>query len=464
MDEPLGSNNAAHAITWSLARFAAETRADGIPREVRERAKASFLDTLGIAIGGMSERAPRILCDHVRDLGTNGAATVLGAGFKCDPGHAALVNGVAADIVGWSDISVIQMTHPSVSICPAVWAVGEQVGSSGEEVLAAHIVGVEVANKIGAGVKPGLQKRGWHPLAVLNTFGAAAAAGRLLGLDVTGMQNALGIAGGEAAGMRVAMGTMSKAFGAGRSARDGVRAATLAAMGFTGPTDVIEARDGFLQTFGDGVKGEGILGHLGDPFEFVEPGITLKKFPACTRSHNAIQALLDLRAERPFHASDVERVECLVTPAVVDYLKYPRPTSALEAKYSMQYCLAVTIVDGRLSIASFDDARVGDPEVRALMDKIDMRVWEEYARYGYNPSHAPYGCRLSIHLADGTTLTRQADRGPWEPASPPSWSEVVEKFRGNTQPMMSGAGISNAVSMIERLEELDDVRKLLAAF
>jgi 2-methylcitrate dehydratase PrpD len=452
-----------HPITLSLARFATETRADSIPHEVRARAKASFLDTLGITIGGMREPAPRILCDHVRDLGTNGAASVLGAGFKCDPAHAALVNGVAADIVGWSDISVIQMTHPSVSICPAVWAVGEQVGSSGEDVLAAHIVGVEVANKIGAGVKPGLQKRGWHPLAVLNTFGAAAAAGRLLGLDVTGMQNALGIAGGEAAGMRVAMGTMSKAFGAGRSARDGIRAATLAAMGFTGPMDVVEARDGFLQTFGDGVKGDAILEHLGDPFEFVEPGITLKKFPACTRSHNAIQALLDLRAQRPFSASDVERIECLVTPAVVDYLIFPRPTSALQAKYSMHYCLAVTIVDGELTVASFDDARVGDSEVRALMDKIDMRVWNEYARYGYNPSHAPYGCRLSIRLADGTTLNRQADRGPWEPTSPPSWPEVVEKFRGNAKRTISGTGIAKVVSTVEGLEELDDVRELMGA-
>jgi len=425
------------------------------------RAKLSFLDTLGIAIGGMTESAPRILADHVRELGVTGSSTVIGQGFRCDAAHAALVNGVAADIVGWSDISVTQMTHPSVSIAPAVCAVGEQVGASGSDVLAAHIVGTEVANKIGAGVKPGLQLRGWHPLAVLNTFGAAVAAARLLRLDTPTMRNALGIAAGEASGMRVAMGTMSKAFGAGRSARDGIRAAILASMGFTGPVDVIEARDGFLQTFGDGVNGSGILDHLGAPFEFDHPGIALKRFPACTRSHNGIQALLDLRAEHPFAPEDVDQIECLVTPAVVDYLKYPQPRSAFEAKYSMQYCLAATLVDGRLTVASFQDARTDDAAIKALMSRIEMRIWDEYAKHGYNPAHAPYGCRMSIRLRDGTMLVRQVDTGPWEPASPATWDDVVDKFRGNAAATMSPEDIDLVVATVDDIETLGNIRTLM---
>ena len=235
------------------------------------RAKLSFLDTLGVAIGGAVESAPRILGEHVRELGLRGESTVIGQAFKCDAAHAALVNGVAADMIGGRDISVTSTTHFSVAIAPTVWAVGEQTHASGADVLAAQIVGTEVANKIGAGVEPGLQLRGWHPLAVLNTFGAAAAAGRLLRFDEQRMQNAFGIAAGEASGMRVAIGTMAKAMGAGRSARDGIHAAILASMGFTGPMDVIEARDGFLQTFGDGVNGDRILDHLGAPFSPWEP-------------------------------------------------------------------------------------------------------------------------------------------------------------------------------------------------
>ncbi|HSQ04202.1 MAG TPA: MmgE/PrpD family protein, partial [Burkholderiales bacterium] len=300
-------------ITRKIAQFVASAEFEQLPAEVVRLAKCSFLDTLGIALGGMSEPAPRILCRFAQQQGGEAQATVLAQGFRTTAPYAALVNGTAADIAGFSDISVIQMTHPSVSICPAVWAIGEQAHASGKVALLAHVLGVEVADKIGAGVKPGFQLRGWHPLAVLNTFGAAAACGKLLGLDAEQLSNALGIAGAEASGMRVAMGTMSKAYGAGRSARDGVTAALLAQLGYTGPQNVIEGRDGFLQTFGDGASGDAILEHLGDPYEFVSPGITLKKFPACTRSHNGIQGMLNLRARHGLTPQDIAAVECLVT-------------------------------------------------------------------------------------------------------------------------------------------------------
>jgi 2-methylcitrate dehydratase PrpD len=305
------------AITACLARFAVSIRADDIPPDVVTHAKRSFLHTLGLAIAGTVETAPRILGEQVRELGLKGESTIIGQAFRCDAAHAALVNGAAADIIDERDTSVGHKTPPSVTIAPTGWAVGEQTHASGADVLAAQIVGTEVANKIGAGVKPGLQLRGWHPLAILNTFGAAATAGRLLGLDAPRMQNAFGIAAGEASGMRVAIGTMANAMGAGRSARDGIRAAILASMGFTGPMDVLEARDGFLQTFGDGVNGDPILDHLAAPF------------------------------------------------------------------------------------------------------------------------------------------------GPWEPSNPPTWTDVVAKFRGNAETTMSAADVDAVVATVERLEELDDIRTLM---
>src|SRR5512146_1827839 len=206
-------------ITRKLSEFAAGAQFKNLPSEVVRLAKHSFLDPLGVALGGMTEPAPGILSRFVRDQGGTPSATVLAQKFRTNAPNAALVNGTAGDIVGWSDISVIQMTHPSVSICAAVWAMGEQARAPGSTALLAHVLGVEVADKIGAGIRPQFQLQGWHPLAVLNTFGAAVAGSKLLGLDASGISNALGIAGAEASGMRVAMGTMSKAYGAGRSAR-----------------------------------------------------------------------------------------------------------------------------------------------------------------------------------------------------------------------------------------------------
>lgn len=463
MDTPVKTAPAVREpVTRRIAEFAHAATFDALPGEVVQLAKNSFLDTLGIALGGMTERAPQILSRYVREQGGAADATVLAGGFRTSAPNAALVNGVAGDIVGWSDISVIQMTHPSVSICPAVWAVGERTRASGKAALLAHVVGLEVADKIGAGVKPGFQLKGWHPLAVLNTFGCAVAGGKLLGLDVDGLCNALGIAGAEASGMRVAMGTMSKAYGAGRAARDGVTAALLASLGYTGPADVIEGRDGFLQTFGDGASGAGILENLGDPYEFVSPGITLKKFPACTRSHNGIQGMLDLRRRHGFGAADIESVECLVTPAVVDYLKFPRPTSKFEAKYSMEFCLATVLRDNAVTIASFDDARVRDPELTALMQKITMKVWPEYAKDGYNPAYAPYGCIVTVRLQNGREFTERVDQGPWEPGTSPGWDDLAQKFRGNAELVLERPVIDRALEMVANLEALEDIGALMS--
>ncbi len=448
-------------ISRKISEFIVNARFEDIPPAALMRVKNSFLDTLGIALGGMVEAAPKILLDYVREQGGSPSATVLASNIRTNAPNAALVNGTAADIVGWSDISVIQMNHPSVTICPAVWAVGEQVRASGRDALLAHIIGVEVADKLGAGIKPGFQLKGWHPLAVLNTFGAAAAAGKLLGLDTTRMGHALGIAGAEASGMRVAMGSMSKAYGAGRSARDGIICALLSTKGYTGPLDVIEGRDGFLQTFGDGASGAGILENLGNPFEFVSPGITLKKFPACTRSHNGIQGTLDLCKKHNIKPEDVESVECLVTPAVVDYLKFSSPVSKFQAKYSMEFCVATAIRDGRVVIPSFTDEKVADPELLALMKKVRMSVWDEYAKFGYNPPHAPYGCLVRIILKNGQLVSQQVDQGPWEPQTPPSWNDLVEKFRANAEMVLPGHIVDQTVDMVYQLERLDDISELM---
>ena len=448
-------------ITAKLAEFVANLRFEDLPSDVIRLAKNSFLDTLGIALAGATEEAPKILTRFVMEMGGKTVASVVGQGCRTTSPQAALVNGTAADILGWSDISVIQMNHPSVSVCPAAWAVGEQLGSSGKDVLLAHIVGVEIANKIGAGVRPGLQLKGWHPLGVLNTFGCAAAAGKLLGLGAGGTANALGIAGAEASGMRVAMGTMSKAYGAGRSAHDGVVSAILASLGYTGPANVIEGRDGFLQTFGDGASGAGILENLGDPLKFTSPGITLKKFPACTRSHNGIQGVLDLRKQHGFTADDVESVECLVTPAVADYLKFPQPRSKFESKYSMEFCVATALLDGKVVMQSFSDEKVHDPSIAVLMKRVKMTIWPEYAKHGYNPPHAPYGCLVKIRLKDGREVSRQVDQGPWEPATPPSWDDLVEKYRSNAESVLAAGRIDQSIELVSKVENLDDIRPLM---
>ena len=446
-------------ITKRLADFIVMTTYEDVPKEALELAKRSFLDTLGITLGGSVEEGPRILSRFVKESDGHPVASLVGQGLKSTARSAALVNGTAGDTIGFSDISVINMNHPSVAVCPAIWALAEQYRSPGKDVILAHIIGVEIADKIGGGIKPLFQQKGWHPLCVLGTFGATAAAGKLLALDSITIANALGIAGEQASGIRGSKGSM--AYGAGRAAENGVVAARLAKMGFTGTPTIMETRDGFLQTFGEGADGQAILEHLGDPFEFMAPGITLKPYPSCTCTHTAIKGALSLREEHEIAPEEVESVVCSVSPRVADILKFPDPQSKFEAKYSMPYCVATALIDGRVVITSFSDEKLGDQRARELMKRVTMTISPELAKLGYNPEIAPYGCTVTIRLKSGEERTCRVDKGPWEPETPPSWDELIEKYRSCASLVLKPQEIEESIEIIRNLERAESLGRLM---
>ncbi len=448
-------------ITKRLADFIVNTRYEDLPEKAIELAKHSFLDTVGIALGGSVEEAPKILSRFVKESDDRPVASLVGQGFKSTAQNAALVNGTASDAIGFSDISLISMHHPSVSVCPAIWALAEQYRSSGKDAILAHIIGVEIADKIGAGIKPHFHQKGWDARCILGTFGATAAGGKLLGLDSVTMANALGIAGEQASGIRGMMGTMSKAYGGGRAAENGVVAARLAQMGFTGSPTIMETRDGFLQTFGDGADGKAIIEHLGDPFEFIGPGITLKPYPSCTCTHTAIKGVLTLMKDHEITPENIEFVDCSVSPRVADMLKFPRPQSKFEAKYSMQFCVATALLEGRVVLTSFSDEKVRDPKILELMEKVTMRVSPELAKLGYSPEIAPYGCTATIRLKSGEEHTCRMDKNPWEPEAPPSWNELIDKYRSCAELVLKPQKIEESIEIITNLEKAESLCRLM---
>jgi 2-methylcitrate dehydratase PrpD len=453
-------------LTWQIAEFAVRTRTEDIPREVIECAKRSQLDTLGVTIGGVAmDEAPEILARLARQQAGAPVSTVIGMGFQTSPSYAALVNGTAGDVIGFSDVVPETMNHPSTSICAALWALGEKLGSSGPDVLASHAIGLEIAEKFGHGIRPAFQRKGWEPRGVQNTFGAAAACARLLDLDVNQTANALGICGAEASGMRAVKGTMSKAYIAGMAARNGIEAAILASLGYTGPTNVFEARDGVLQTFGEGASAEGIAERLGQPWEFLEPGVTYKAFPLCTCTHTSIEATLALKRDHGISARDVASITCATTPGASDWLPFSAPENKFQAKYSIQFAVAMALLEDGVTVSAVTDDKVREPEVVALIKKISKTILPEYADQGYTPSHAPYGCEVSITLNDGTTHVLRRDRSSWEAATPASWDALADKFRGCAAPILSDRDVESLIGRIAELdkaENLFDVMRLAA--
>lgn len=447
-------------ITYEIADFVCEASFDDVPAKAFEAARRTIVDTMGITLGGSVEQAPHLAASLVTEQRCSGHATVVGMGFSTTPALAALVNGISSDILGFSETSGTVQHHPSVPVLAAAWAVAETEGCTWEEVRLAHVLGVEVASKLGYAVQPGLNIRGWHPVSVLGAFGATVAAGRLLGLDTGRMANALGLAGMNASGTKSGMGTMAKSYSRGRAAENGVVAAQLAARGFTGPSNFVESPDGFLRTFGEGSAGDGISASLGNPFEYDEPGLTLKAYPSCTCAHPAIAGLVELRGSAGLQAGDVVRVHCKVTPTVQHYLRFHDPSNPLEAKYSMQYCCAATLLEGTVTLETFREDKLDDPRLRNLMSRVEMSLWEEVAARGFNPVDMPYATEVTLELRDGRSLVSRQEQVPWSPLTPPGAEALAGKYRDCARRVLNEASVAASLDLLATSNSLD-VRTLM---
>lgn len=467
-DEPMVSADAARAgaknapaadgATLGLAQFIVDCRFEDMPQAAVDRAKDSFLDTLGITLAGATEEGARLITRYVRDAHPGTSASLIGQGARASAGGAALANGTMAHIVGFSDFSVRNVLHPSVAVLPAVWALAEELGATGRDVIAAHVVGVETACKIGAVLTSEFTNRGFHPCAIVGAFGATAAAGRLLGLSAGRMGNALGIAGVQASGIKASLGTMSKAYAVGRAAENGVVAAKLAAAGFTGSMSVLEGRDGFFQTFGAGVSGEALVSALGNPFEFVSPGITIKPYPACTRSHPAIDAALEIATRGRPTAGQIASIDCEVAPAVLQVVKIADPRNAMEAKFSLPFCLAAALLDGKVVMETFTDERLDAVQVRQLMQKVHPRAEPALAQQG------AFAARVTVRLHDGSAICASRGRNLWEEpgiAGGEKRRQLLAKFESCAARVLNPAQIAETISIVDALERQTDVARLM---
>jgi 2-methylcitrate dehydratase PrpD len=449
---------AARAATAEIAAFVADAAYRSIPAAVVARAKDSFLDTLGIAIAGAVEPGGRIALQYATRAAGAAQASLIGGDMKVPARAAAAANGTLAHIVGFSDFSVPNVLHPSVAVLPAVWAMGEAQGADGKALIVAHVAGIEVSCKIGRILTPAFTQRGFHPCAVVGTFGAAAASAKLARLDAEKTASALGIAGVRAAGIKVSLGTMSKAYAVGNAAEGGVAAAELAALGFTGATDVLEGRDGFFQTFGAGVAPAGLSPLLGRPYEFEAPGITIKPYPACTRSHPAIDAALQIAAQGDFAVEDIDAIECEVAPAVLQVVKVADPRNPMEAKFSLPFCLSAALVERKVVMETFSDATLGDPRVQALMKRVRPRAVPALAARG------DFAARVTVRLKDGATHAAATDRNLWDApgvAGPEKRRQLLDKYASCAGRVLGDRAIRETIAIVDALEEERSMERLM---
>jgi len=431
--------------TTRAAGFVLRLRADAIPARAVEVAQSAILDGLACAIAGRDEPVADRLRGWARAQAGSGAATLWGSGERVPAGLAALVNGAAAHALDFDDVSWAMNGHPTVPLLPAALAAAEVANASGAELLRAFVAGFEIEARIGQMLGRPHYERGWHATATAGVFGAAAAAGLLLGLDAGQLRRAFGIAASRASGTRANFGTDTKPLHAGLAARAGLEAAELAKLGMTAREDALEAEMGLADLYG---AGRPALPRLGEPFALERPGLELKPYPSCRFTHRAIDAVLALREKHG--ESSLRAIEIASDPLGLKILIYPTPSTGLEAKFSLQYCAAVAWLDGWPGLDSFSDARAARGDVQDLLRRVTVRE----AR---GPDE-----EVELVFRDGTRARGTARVARGNPERPLSEAERLAKVRGCIAPKLGEARAERLIESVGRLESLADIRELIA--
>ncbi len=420
-------------VTREVAGFITNLRYAAIPSDVLALAKKSILDGLGLALCGSAAASGKLTRAYLQSLGAcRPDATVIGSALKAPSRFAAFANGISihADDYDDTQLAVAQdrvyglLTHPTSTALAAAFATAETRAASGRDLLTAYLAGVEVECKIAEAISPRHYEDGFHSTGTCGTVGAAAVAAKIGGLNLEATLRTLGIAASQAAGLRENFGTMTKPFHAGRAAESGIVAADLATLGWTAADQILEAPRGFFHAAGGGFNADAIHQKLGNPWTFHSPGVSIKPYPSGSLTHPAMTEMARLMREHGIRADQVERVDVGTNRNMPNALIHHQPTTALQAKFSMEFCMAVLLLYSTAGLSEFTDDVPNRPEVREMISRVRFGVHPAAEAAGYNKMTTI----LDIRLKDGQTISGRADFAKGSPANPMTFDEVTAKF------------------------------------
>ena len=441
-------------LTAQLSEFIVSSSA---PADARERASAALRDTIGVILAGAPEPAARIVRETTI-AESRGECRILGTSLCASAADAALANGTAAHAHDYDDMCFVSLAHPSCALAPAALAAAEMAGAPGRTVIEAYIAGFELECRLGAVMNPRhYHQRGWHCTSSIGTLGAAAAAARVLGLDDRRAANALGIAASLACGLKENIGSMVKPLHAGMAARNGVVAARLAERGFAASPYAIDGPQGYLAAM-DSERPPAALADaiadLGSRWEILDTGITVKLYPSCAATHPPLDVLLDLKKREGFGAEDIEAIDVEVDSMTPRLLIHNRPSTALEAKFSMPFCAAAAIVFDHPTIETFDVASIHDARIQVLLPRVSLR-----ANPAFDSAPPLSRTRVTIRLKDGRSVAAQADGARGYPGRLTD-EELNTKFLGCARRSLPDGAALELLAAVRRIEEIANIRTL----
>ena len=427
---------------------------------MREAAKLHLLDGLATMLGGANEKSSQLLRRRFRPQKLTSEATVLGSLTKLSAEHAALINGVQGHVLDYDDAQLAtlpsrpmgQQTHPTTPVLAAALALAESRRATGVALLIAYIVGLEVACRLGDAVDPSHYLDGFHPTGTLGVFGATAACAHLLKIPPRSIRHALGIAGTLASGLRANRGTMAKGLNAGRAAENGVIAATLAADGFTASENIFDDPMGFFSAASRGRVDADLL-RFGEPFFVVEPGVAIKLYPCAGVLHPALDLALGLRAKHSIEPKNIDRIRVGLDTNAALPLVYENPLDSLQAKFSLNFAVAVATVEGAAGLKQFTAQHVRDRKVQRLMKRVELV--RRPARKG--KQKIGIDTEIEVTMSNGAVHRGKTSIAHGHPKLRPSRAEIEDKLRQCADGILAPRQIANFLKDFWTLERAPSI-------
>ena len=438
-------------LTAAVADFAAGLRFADLPAEVAYEAKRALIDHVGVAAAAADHPSVDAMLRVSDRLAGAGSHTVIGRSQTATMPYAALVNGFAAHLLDYDDTFNPGDTtvHGSAPVWPVVFALAEAAPVTGRDALTAFVAGFETECRLGRAAGDAHYEIGWHVTGTVGHVGAAAAGGRMLGLTPTVLNQALGSAGTQAAGLKAVYGTDGKPLHAGKAAMDGLLSAVMAAEGITSSSEIIEGARGFLAVMSPDPAPDKLLEGLGDRWHLLANGY--KAYPSGSLTHPAIDAVLALRAEHGFGAADVIAVRATVNPKAATVTGKVDPRTGLNAKFSITHGIAVALT-ARPRLDHFTDAAAVDTGIasaRALVAVLpDDTVGKQAAV-------------VTVDLADGRSLTTRVEANLGTPDNPMSDDDLAAKFTDNAAPRLGADRAARLLDACWAADTADDFAELV---
>ncbi|MDE2625009.1 MAG: MmgE/PrpD family protein [Betaproteobacteria bacterium] len=450
--QPATPNTSPHGVTHRLARYVVQARYEDLPVPVRHEGTRTLLNWVGVAVGGSHHETIGCAVSALAPFSGPGQASLLGRHERFDIMNAAFVNGVSSHVFDYDDTHLKTIIHPAGPVVSAILALSEYHPVSGKDFLNALVLGVETSCRIGNAVYPNHYDIGWHITGTTGPFGAAAAAGKLLGLSEQQMVWALGLAASQPVGLRESFGSMTKSFNPGRAASNGLFAALLAAKNFTSSDGMIEAKRGWANTISTKQDYREITEGLGQRYEAALN--TYKPFACGIVIHPAIDAAIQLRNEYHLAPDQIVSIDLRANPLVLELTGKKTPTTGLEGKFSVYHAVAVALVEGAAGEKQFSDRAVQDPRVVALRQKVHVQV---------DPAVLPEQVDMLLVLADGRKLYRHIAHAVGSLEVPMSDRQLESKFMDLAEGILPPDQIQRLMNTCWNVADLPDAAAIAQA-